>query len=163
MLRIPPALPRPRASLARRRARAGYGNLAAPRRMLAGPALTHSRLAPQAPFLPATPAPPVEWRVAPGLTDYAQAVREMEARAEAIAAGEATRAGLAGRASARSTPPAPAPGTAICSTRAFPSIGPDGAGNIPIMGRGSGWPMSCSTSSAAAPTCAPMSPRWKAG
>ena len=58
--------------------------------MLAGLALTQSRLAPQAPFLPASVAPPVEWRVAPGLADYAEAVAEMEALAEAIAAGAAT-------------------------------------------------------------------------
>jgi lipoyl(octanoyl) transferase len=32
---------------------------------------------------------PVEWRVAPGLVDYAEAVAFMEARAAAIAAGEA--------------------------------------------------------------------------
>ncbi len=41
-------------------------------------------------FLPAVPdAPPVEWVVADGLTDYAQAVAEMEARAEAISKGAA--------------------------------------------------------------------------
>ena len=34
-------------------------------------------------------APPVEWRVASGLTPYDEAVAFMEARAEAIAAGEA--------------------------------------------------------------------------
>jgi lipoyl(octanoyl) transferase len=34
-------------------------------------------------------APPVEWLVSPGLTDYAAALAEMEARADAIAAGEA--------------------------------------------------------------------------
>jgi lipoyl(octanoyl) transferase len=32
---------------------------------------------------------PIEWRISPGLTDYAQAVAEMEARAAAIRAGEA--------------------------------------------------------------------------
>ena len=31
---------------------------------------------------------PVEWQVAPGLVDYAQAVAFMESRAAAIAAGE---------------------------------------------------------------------------
>src|SRR4051812_20012429 len=34
-------------------------------------------------------APPVEWRIAEGLTPYEDAVAFMEARAEAIAAGEA--------------------------------------------------------------------------
>jgi lipoyl(octanoyl) transferase len=34
-------------------------------------------------------APPVDWRVAEGLTEYENAVAEMEARADAIAAGEA--------------------------------------------------------------------------
>jgi len=47
------------------------------------------RLAPQAPFLPSSNAPPVEWRVAPGLTAYADAVVEMEDRAGAIAEGRA--------------------------------------------------------------------------
>jgi len=40
-------------------------------------------------FLPAVPAPPVEWRVEPGLTDYAAALAAMEARADAIRAGTA--------------------------------------------------------------------------
>jgi lipoyl(octanoyl) transferase len=42
-------------------------------------ALTAPRFAPD--------APPVEWLVSPGLTDYAHALAEMEARVEAIAAG----------------------------------------------------------------------------
>ena len=40
-------------------------------------------------FRAAAGAPPVEWVVADGRTDYAAAVAEMEARADAIAAGEA--------------------------------------------------------------------------
>lgn len=36
------------------------------------------------------PAPPTAWRVLPGLTPYAEAVAAMEARAEAIAKGEAS-------------------------------------------------------------------------
>jgi lipoyl(octanoyl) transferase len=40
-------------------------------------------------FLPLPGAPPVEWRISDGLIDYAQAVAEMEARANAIAAGTA--------------------------------------------------------------------------
>jgi lipoyl(octanoyl) transferase len=43
----------------------------------------------QAPFLPSSDAPPVEWRAASGLVPYADAVAEMEARVEAIAAGGA--------------------------------------------------------------------------
>jgi lipoyl(octanoyl) transferase len=51
--------------------------------------VSNSRLAPRAPFLPASNSPPVEWRTAPGLTAYADAVAEMEARSAAIAAGQA--------------------------------------------------------------------------
>jgi lipoyl(octanoyl) transferase len=40
-------------------------------------------------LLPAPGAPPVEWRISDGLTDYAFAVAEMEARATAIAEGRA--------------------------------------------------------------------------
>ncbi|WP_296706133.1 lipoyl(octanoyl) transferase LipB [Rhodoblastus sp.] len=40
-------------------------------------------------LLPAPGAPPVEWRISDGLTDYAFAVAEMEARASAIADGSA--------------------------------------------------------------------------
>lgn len=40
-------------------------------------------------FVPTSPAPPVEWRVAPGLTNYDTALVAMEARAQAIRAGEA--------------------------------------------------------------------------
>ena len=49
--------------------------------------MTHPRLQPQAPFLPAANAAAVEWRVEGGLTAYSDAVAAMEARAEAIAAG----------------------------------------------------------------------------
>jgi len=41
-------------------------------------------------MLPAPGAPPVAWIVAPGLTDYTDAVAEMEARAAAIADGAAS-------------------------------------------------------------------------
>lgn len=47
------------------------------------------RLAPDALFLPDSPSPAVEWVVASSLIDYETAVAEMEARAEAIAKGEA--------------------------------------------------------------------------
>jgi len=40
-------------------------------------------------FLPMPGTAPVEWRISDGLTDYAQAVAGMEARADAIAAGKA--------------------------------------------------------------------------
>jgi lipoyl(octanoyl) transferase len=40
-------------------------------------------------FRPVAPLPPVEWRVEPGLTDYATALATMEARADAIRAGTA--------------------------------------------------------------------------
>lgn len=40
-------------------------------------------------FLPNVPSAPVNWTVAPGLVDYPEAVAAMEARAEAIRAGEA--------------------------------------------------------------------------
>jgi lipoyl(octanoyl) transferase len=49
----------------------------------------NSRLAPHAPLLAPRDAPPVEWVVAPGLTQYADALVEMETRAEAIARGDA--------------------------------------------------------------------------
>ncbi len=51
--------------------------------------MTHPRLGPLAPFLPALGSPAVEWLTTPGLTAFADAVAEMEARAEAIAAGRA--------------------------------------------------------------------------
>jgi lipoyl(octanoyl) transferase len=47
------------------------------------------RHASRAPVRAPPDAPPVEWLVSPGLTDYASALAEMEARADAIAAGEA--------------------------------------------------------------------------
>jgi lipoyl(octanoyl) transferase len=46
-------------------------------------------LAPRAPLLAPGKAPPVEWVVTPGLTQYPDALAEMEARSEAIARGEA--------------------------------------------------------------------------
>ncbi len=49
----------------------------------------NSRLAPRAPLFAAGAAPPVEWIATPGLTQYAEALAAMEARAEAIARGEA--------------------------------------------------------------------------
>jgi len=48
-----------------------------------------TRAALRAKLLPSVAAPPVEWRVAPGLTAYTQAVAEMQALAEAIADGKA--------------------------------------------------------------------------
>ena len=45
--------------------------------------------APRAPLLAPGNAPPVEWVVTPGLTQYPDALAEMEARSEAISRGEA--------------------------------------------------------------------------
>ena len=47
------------------------------------------RAALQASLLPAPGAPPVEWLVTPGLTQFPHALADMEARAEAIARGDA--------------------------------------------------------------------------
>jgi lipoyl(octanoyl) transferase len=49
----------------------------------------NSRLASRASLLAPHDAPPVEWVVTPGLTQYADALMEMETRAEAIARGDA--------------------------------------------------------------------------
>ncbi|HVB90093.1 MAG TPA: lipoyl(octanoyl) transferase LipB [Beijerinckiaceae bacterium] len=46
-------------------------------------------LSPVTPLLPSAGSPPVEWRVAEGLTAYDEAVAFMEARADAISAGAA--------------------------------------------------------------------------
>ena len=40
-------------------------------------------------LMPTSPGNPVEWRIAPGLVSYAEALETMEERAEAIARGEA--------------------------------------------------------------------------
>jgi lipoyl(octanoyl) transferase len=50
--------------------------------------VVNSRLASRASLL-APDAPPVEWIVSPGLTQYADALAEMEPRADAIARGDA--------------------------------------------------------------------------
>jgi lipoyl(octanoyl) transferase len=51
--------------------------------------MSNPRLAPAAPFLASPGSPPAEWLVSPGLTDYAEALADMEARAAAIAEGRA--------------------------------------------------------------------------
>jgi len=51
--------------------------------------MTQTREKPAPSLLPAPGALPVEWRISDGLTDYAFAVAEMEARASAIAEGRA--------------------------------------------------------------------------
>ena len=51
--------------------------------------MLNSRHAPHAPLLAPRDASPVEWVVTPGLTQYSDALVEMEARAEAIARGDA--------------------------------------------------------------------------
>jgi lipoyl(octanoyl) transferase len=50
--------------------------------------VSNTRLAPRAPLLASGGAPPVEWLVTPGLTEFPDALKDMEARAEAIARGE---------------------------------------------------------------------------
>ncbi len=49
----------------------------------------NERIAVKQPFLAVPGTPPVEWRIAPGLTDYEEALAAMEARADAIRAGTA--------------------------------------------------------------------------
>ena len=51
--------------------------------------MTETCATPPVTFLAAPGAPPVEWRISEGLTGYAFAVAEMEARANAIAEGRA--------------------------------------------------------------------------
>ncbi len=51
--------------------------------------MANPRSASPAPFLAPADAPPVEWLVTPGLTDYGRALAAMEARADDIAAGRA--------------------------------------------------------------------------
>ncbi|MBV9910402.1 MAG: lipoyl(octanoyl) transferase LipB [Hyphomicrobiales bacterium] len=52
--------------------------------------MSNSRLASRASLLAPPDAPPVEWVVSPGLTQYPDALMEMETRAEAIARGDAS-------------------------------------------------------------------------
>ena len=51
--------------------------------------MSYSRIWPEAPFAAVAGAPAVEWASSPGLVPYDEAVAEMEAAAEAIAAGRA--------------------------------------------------------------------------
>jgi lipoyl(octanoyl) transferase len=51
--------------------------------------VVNSRLASRASLLARHDAPPIEWVVTPGLTQYSDALAEMESRAEAIARGDA--------------------------------------------------------------------------
>jgi lipoyl(octanoyl) transferase len=51
--------------------------------------VSNSRLASRASLLAPDDAPPVEWVVTPGLTQYSDALAEMESRAGAIACGDA--------------------------------------------------------------------------
>ena len=51
--------------------------------------MSHPRLSPNAPLHAPPGSPPVEWLVSPGSTGYEEALREMEARADAVAAGRA--------------------------------------------------------------------------
>jgi lipoyl(octanoyl) transferase len=51
--------------------------------------MSNPRLAPRASLFPSPGAPPIEWIVSPGLTAYPEAISEMEALADRIAAGRA--------------------------------------------------------------------------
>ena len=51
--------------------------------------MPNPRLSPPAPLFAVPAAPPVEWVVTPGLTQFPDALADMEARAEAIARGDA--------------------------------------------------------------------------
>jgi len=62
--------------------------LAVPRSVWYKAPVLNLRPAPRAPLLPPYNAPPVEWVVTPGLTQFPDALAEMETRAEAIARGE---------------------------------------------------------------------------
>ena len=94
---------------------------------------------------PAPGAPPVEWRIAEGLTPYEEAVAFMEARAEAIAAGEAPELVWLVEHPPLYTAGTSAQDARSASTPAFRSTGPAAAASSPITGPASGWPMSCST------------------
>src|SRR5271157_2681937 len=51
--------------------------------------MSNPRLSLRAPLFAPPDSPPVEWFVSPGLTGYEEALAEMEARAQAVAAGRA--------------------------------------------------------------------------
>ena len=63
--------------------------LAPERCLLIKSGVFNSRLASRASLFAPDDAPPVEWVVTPGLTQYSDALAEMESRAEAIARGDA--------------------------------------------------------------------------
>ena len=107
-------------------------------------------------------APPVEWRVAPGSPLMPRRSRKWRRGRRQLRSG-ARRSGFGWSSIRRSIRRGPVRGTAISSTRAFPCIAPGVAASSPIMGPASASPMSCSTSSAVAPTSAPSSARWSAG
>ena len=87
----------------------------------------------------------VEWRISDELVPYEEAVAEMETPDRGDPRRHRARAGVAAWSTRRSTPPGPARGRRICSTRrACRCIAPAAAGSTPITGRGSASPMSCS-------------------
>ncbi len=96
-------------------------------------------------------AAPVEWRIWDGLTDYETAVSAMEARADAIAAGEAPECVWLMEHPALYTAGTSAKDGDLVDRR-FRFTAPGAAGNSPTMGRANGSAMSCWTSSGAAPT-----------
>lgn len=87
-------------------------------------------------FLPISGSRPVEWRISDELVDYETALREMDERVQRIIAGEADeQVWLLEH--PRSTPPAPAPRTAILSLpTAFRSTGQGAVDSTPTMGPG---------------------------
>ena len=113
-------------------------------------------------FLPVAGSPPVEWCVAPAPVPYDAAVAAMERHVAAIIAGKARE-----RVWLIEHPPLYTAGTSArdedLRIRAFRYIAPGGAGSIPITGRGSGWPMPCSTSTGAGPMSAPSWRRSRPG
>ena len=102
-------------------------------------------------------APPVEWIVTPGLTQYSDALVEMEARAEAIARGAAEQVWLIEH------PPLYTAGTSAKDSdlveARFPVHRAGRGGQFTYHGPGQrASPTSCSTSSAAGRLCGPMWP-----
>ena len=104
----------------------------------------------------------VECRVSPGLTDYAAALVAMEARAAAIAAGEARElVWLLEHPPVYTAGPSADPRELVDPR--FPVVPAGRGGRYTIMGRGSASATSCSISTGAAATCGASFTRWRAG
>ncbi len=105
----------------------------------------------------------VEWRRTPGLTDYDDAVAQMEARADAIARGEADELIWLVE-----HPPLYTAGTSakiedLVDPDRFPVYASKRGGQYTYTVRGNGWPMPCLMWASAARTCANSWPIWKRG